>query len=447
MNIAIIGAGWYGCHIALTLKKLGHSVTLYEKNSSIFSQSSGKFGVRLHAGPHYPRSQATRESCHRGAVKFKKHYPELVVWLDYSIYGLGVLDSENQPSKVDIPLFKSVCNESPNKQFIEPQKMGYQNLSCAANLNEPSIVIGERLRTFFQQKLEAASIPVQCNTEINYVHKQENGIFSVGDNNFSRSFDKVINATSFQSLLPDDEKLPLDMEVVYQPCIALRYQDKKPTSRPFSFIVMDGWFPCLMPYIEDLQTQDLAPHNYILTHGQWTILGSFNDSSSAYELLNSLTENFIQNYIKPLCEREMNRFYPEFAERFQYLDWKGSVIAKLKTKSEFRSAVTFMHKEVIHIIPGKVSNIFDAEREVLVLLKKENLLTYNNYQFVKNGVLDSSIQEISEKPSTTDNSTCNLQSYSKLQSSLSYKDSFFSKSFPKLTIRSQIVDPVNHLVL
>lgn len=442
MDIAIIGAGWYGCHIALALKELGHSVTLYERNSSIFSQSSGKFGIRLHAGPHYPRSMATRISCRNGADEFKKHYPELIIEHDYSIYGLGILDSENLPSRVDLSLFQSVCNESPTNQFIDTQAWGYQNLTCAANLNEPSIVLGTQLKAFFQQKLEAANITLQCNTEINYIDKQENETFIVGNKNFNALYEKVINATSFQSLLPDDEKLPLDMEVVYQPCIAFKYQDKKTSSRPFSFIVMDGWFPCLMPYIEELPTQSSTHYNYILTHGQWTILGSYNDASTAYDLLNSLTEDFLINQIKPLCEQEMNRFYPEFAERFQYLDWKGSVIAKLKTKSEFRSAVTFMHNDLIHIIPGKVSNIFDAEREVLALLNKENLLTYNNYQYVKNGVLDSSIQEILEKPSADDNNTCNLQSYSKLQSSLS-KNAFFPNSPEAPSEHPQIVHPPN----
>ena len=37
MKIAIIGAGWYGCHLTLFFQKLGYEVTLYEKNNKIFT--------------------------------------------------------------------------------------------------------------------------------------------------------------------------------------------------------------------------------------------------------------------------------------------------------------------------------------------------------------------------------------------------------------------------
>ncbi len=113
MNIYIIGSGWYGCHIALYLVQAGHNVTLLERNSDIFQGTSGQFGIRLHSGPHYPRSAATRESCRRGGAEFKQHYPELVVPHQYSIYALGTLDADKNPSKVSQKNFESVCHESP----------------------------------------------------------------------------------------------------------------------------------------------------------------------------------------------------------------------------------------------------------------------------------------------------------------------------------------------
>ena len=35
MNIAIIGGGWIGCHLAVKLKNT-HNATLYEKNKNLF---------------------------------------------------------------------------------------------------------------------------------------------------------------------------------------------------------------------------------------------------------------------------------------------------------------------------------------------------------------------------------------------------------------------------
>ena len=58
-NFCIIGAGWYGCHIGLYLKDKGHNVKIFEKESRIFSGSSGFNQFRLHKGFHYPRSSET----------------------------------------------------------------------------------------------------------------------------------------------------------------------------------------------------------------------------------------------------------------------------------------------------------------------------------------------------------------------------------------------------
>ena len=50
MKIAIIGGGWTGCHLAISLSKKGHDVTILERNTDIFQGVSGNFGIRLHKG-------------------------------------------------------------------------------------------------------------------------------------------------------------------------------------------------------------------------------------------------------------------------------------------------------------------------------------------------------------------------------------------------------------
>ena len=59
MKIAIIGAGWFGCHLASELKNDGHSILLFEKEKDIFAGASGNNQNRLHLGYHYPRSEST----------------------------------------------------------------------------------------------------------------------------------------------------------------------------------------------------------------------------------------------------------------------------------------------------------------------------------------------------------------------------------------------------
>ena len=414
MKIAIIGAGWYGCHLALALKKAGSDVVIYEKNPKIFSQISGTFGIRLHAGPHYPRSTETRKSCRRGFTAFQTRYPELIIPHEYAIYGLGAIDADGNPSKVNDQEFRKICEESVNCHPVDPNLFGYQGLISAYNIEEPSIILGQRLRTTFTTYLKDAGVGVFCDVEVNKLKSDKSKVI-LGADKCSEEFDKVINATSYQAYVPKDDGFPFDMEVIYQPCLALLYKDKTPGERPFSFIVMDGWFPCMMPYIGDFEEGDIPSKRYILTHGKWTIMGSFNTVSEANSLLSKLDDTFIKNEIKPPSESEMKRFWPGFTDRFEYIGWRGEVLAKLKTKREFRSAVTYEKNNIIHIVPGKVSNIFDAEKEVLSLLHKENVLERNGYLYIKGGVLDESNCEITEKPELYEANTSNLKTFDDLQ--------------------------------
>jgi len=46
-KIIIIGAGWYGCHIGLYLKRKGYNIKIFDKENDIFQGSSGYNQFRL----------------------------------------------------------------------------------------------------------------------------------------------------------------------------------------------------------------------------------------------------------------------------------------------------------------------------------------------------------------------------------------------------------------
>lgn len=421
VKVGIIGVGYYGAHIGITLSKEGYAVTLFEKNPDIFSEISGKFGVRLHVGPHYPRSPATRKSCQQSFQEFYKTYPQLVNPHEYSIYALGERDANNEPSKVTPEQFKTVCQELSSCREIKLDKSGYKNLLMVMDIEEPSVVVGERLRETFKSLLKEAKVNIVCNFTVVQTKKIGDQII-LSNNKQNYSFNYVINTTSYQSLLPID-RLPFNMEIVYQPCLALVYIDTldPPTEKPFSFIIMDGWYPCIMPYDDAPDNSITSQRKYILTHGKWTILGSYSTQDQAQTHLSSVDEKFIQKRVRPFCEAHIIDFWPEFAKRFRYTTWVGAVLAKIKTEKEFRSAVTLHHKPsgITYVVPGKISNIFDAGREVLALIKEEKILQMGNYSYTEGGTLHSASAEIKEKPKPGSRSTCELQPYKDCLSSVS----------------------------
>ncbi|RAP34550.1 hypothetical protein B1207_15635 [Legionella quinlivanii] len=410
MEIAIIGAGWYGCHLALALAKAGYKVTLIDKNKDIFQGISGQFGIRLHCGSHYPRSPETRESCRRGFEKFMTTYPDLVVDHEYSIYAVGNNDSMGKPSHVTTSEFKSVCDEFQKDTAVSPSEWDFENVFSAHNIKEPSILIGEPLRNYFRKALDQAGIKLQLDTEISALQPGEHGA-SINMNGQSVPFDKVINASSFQSFQPK-EALPFPFEIAYQPCLGLIYEDSDPGQKPLSVIMMDGLFPCLMPLVDSKPFN----HRYLLTHGQYTIMESCSTTEEAYKILNQIDEEYIKTEIKPRCEAEMNRFWPDFGERFQFRAWQGNVLAKFRTQTEFRSAVTFEKDNVISIVPGKVSNIFDVENDTLALLKNVNLQIHNGFRYPSDGILAHGLGEILTKPSDI-RATTNLHTFHEIKNS------------------------------
>jgi hypothetical protein len=208
-----------------------------------------------------------------------------------------------------------------------------------------------------------------------------------------------------------------------------------------------------MPYIENKEDRGNADRKYIVTHGKYTIMGSFNTAEEANVCLAKVAkaekdEKFITAHIQSKCETEMERFWPLFGarlpntteRRFQCVGWKGTVLAKIKTNREFRSAVTFARDGVIYVIPGKVSNIFDAERETIALINNQNVLQQGAYQYVKNGTLHDAMSEITEAIDPRIRNTCTLQTYAELTASAveqkvtppESKKNSFSKSEPSI---------------
>jgi L-2-hydroxyglutarate oxidase LhgO len=76
-KVAIIGAGWYGCHIGSSLKTLGFDVTVFEQHARPLHEASGNNQFRLHLGFHYPRHHGTRVQSRDGFMRFMERYPYL----------------------------------------------------------------------------------------------------------------------------------------------------------------------------------------------------------------------------------------------------------------------------------------------------------------------------------------------------------------------------------
>ena len=105
MKIAIIGAGWVGCHLSKKLIDQGLGVTLFEQKE-IFSSTSLYNQNRLHLGFHYPRNYRTRVLCKTTFDRFQKDYSLFIEDVDKNIYSIP------KKSVIDLETFKVIMESA-----------------------------------------------------------------------------------------------------------------------------------------------------------------------------------------------------------------------------------------------------------------------------------------------------------------------------------------------
>lgn len=410
MNIAIIGAGWNGIHTALILAKQGYLVTLYEANPEILGELSGTFGVRLHIGPHYPLSKATRETCQSDFSRFIAEYPDLVVEHEASLYALGKEDVDHNPSRVNGRSFSDVCREFQFDRTIDlkdQSEFSADNLISLHSVHEPSALVGEPLREKLLQRLHEAGITIRYNSKVTSVTRKANKFsIIINEIDYIEGFDYVINTTGFRSLIPA-EPLPFNMNVVSQICAVTLVEDLRPSTsgKPFSFTVMDGRYPCVMPYPNG------GENLYIIYHSLYTIVATSGSYQESWAYVREhVDDQYLQEHVVIPSLNDLSRFILGAKERFRVIGTKMGIVQKVDTNCEYRGPIVLQSPDgMIHSISAKITNVFSAADDVLFLTApaKQNdiLRTPSGYGYVPNGTLHHAISEVSEER-TDPNRTC-----------------------------------------
>src|SRR5688572_9930770 len=78
MRVAVCGGGLFGATAAIHLARAGHDVHIYEPNE-IMGAASSVNQTRVHAGFHYPRSDATARECQASLASFRSEYGDAII--------------------------------------------------------------------------------------------------------------------------------------------------------------------------------------------------------------------------------------------------------------------------------------------------------------------------------------------------------------------------------
>lgn len=326
MRIVIIGGGWYGCHLGLSLSGYGHQIELHETADQLFAGASGGNPARLHKGFHYPRSRLTRAACLEHEEAFMRAYGHLTRHVPVNIYAVAAQDS-----LVDFGTYREVLEREVALIPFNPFEVGLRHCEGAVLTGERHIVIKEA-RAYFTEKLRHLTV---FNSDL----------ASGGLDLASRRADLVIDCTFCAH----------DAEGVdrYEPCVVGLL--KGPTD--WAVTIMDGPFPSIYPWDEE---QGL---NSISSASLTPLSKCCRTHAEAVEVLQAEHQNLVARV--SAMQEQMRQFWPASADRFQFAGLRTSIRAMPRSGADARLVdVVTVSDKVLRVRAGKIDAVFRAEKLV-----------------------------------------------------------------------------------
>ena len=339
MNFAVIGAGFYGLHIASRLKALGLEVKVFEKADDILGAASGNNQFRLHLGFHYARNFRTRQQSRDGYFRFLERYEKLTKTIQENYYLIPEGDS-----LIDFSTYKLIMMSS-GLDFVEKKSPEEIAHACGAVLTAERVLLINKARKYFYQQL---SDVIQLGTEAS-IGLHENNVEVNGE-----LFDYCIDCT-WGHLGPDEN-------FFFESSILLYYRKKSMTGPLRAYTFVDGPLCSLYPTENpEIFTLSSVPHTPIQQHST---------SAQALQTIASLSVHDV-NLRRLSMEKQFLKYFPGFLDDYEYIDPLLSVKTKPFGQDDDRSCYVNKTGRLIKCLSGKIDNIFYAAAEVMALIESD----------------------------------------------------------------------------
>lgn len=324
MRIRVLGGGFYGCHVALHMRWLGHEVELHEIRDGIFKGASGSIPARIHQGFHYPRSRLTRAACLEHSEAFMGEYGRFTRGVPVNIYAIAA-----DRSLVDFDQYvRTLENEIPFIPIYDPEEYGLRNVEGAVLTGERHIVTDD-VRTYFEDMLGPY---LRLNTPPGEIDSKE--------------WDFTIDCTFCAN-----DGAGVDR---YEPCLVVLL--KGPTDTAIT--VMDGPFGSLYPWNETLGLSSLSS-------AKWTPFSkSCKTWAAANDLLHTLHQRELMDQARGMID-DMLHFYPSLMNKREIAELRTSIRAMPLSGADTRLVdVRKVGERVLRVRAGKIDAVIHAAETI-----------------------------------------------------------------------------------
>jgi hypothetical protein len=337
LSFAIVGGGWYGCHIAASFRALGFNVTIFEQSHRLLHLASGNNQFRLHMGFHYPRHYGTRMQSRDGFSRFVERYPSFSRPIAENIYAVP-----RGESLTDFLTYKLIMTAS-GIEFTElpvtpPVLVGMEG--CLQT--HERVLLLDKARRHFTDRLHPFLV---LNHRVESVEERGDNVYVDG-----RRFDFLIDATWGHLTRPP-------VEVYYEPTILLYYEG--PSSFP-AITLVDGPLGSIYP------TED--PSLFTLSSVMHTPIGRFDNAEAARQALSSVDRDLVREKVDRM-EGQIAQYVPTFKDCFRFIGPQLSIKTKPSGRFEDRSCYVFKTGRLFSVMSGKIDTIFFAVERILSLIE------------------------------------------------------------------------------
>ncbi len=343
LAVAIIGAGWYGCHIGVSLKALGFDVAVLEQHHRPLHEASGNNQFRLHQGFHYPRHHGTRVQSRDGFMRFMERYPQMSRDVGENIYAVP-----REDSLIDFATYRLIMTSTGlDFRDVRETSVGLRGVDGIMLTGERVLLI-EHARRYFLDRL-ADSLHLDALVE--KVEDLDDGIYVNGTR-----YDILVDATW-------GHRAGLPMKFFFEPTLLLYYET-------------DGEFPAVTlvdgPLCSVYPTED--PGLYTLSSVPYTPLGRFDSASEARNLRDTTSQATVAAKRK-LMEDQITQYVPEFRDRFRFVGPQFAIKSKPVGSFDDRSCYVFQRGRTFTVMSGKIDTIFFAMERILASLESGSAMS------------------------------------------------------------------------
>lgn len=330
--ITIIGAGWYGCYIAMRLMEANIPYVVLEREDTIFSGSSSMNQNRLHQGYHYPRDYTTRISSLTGFEKFMNIFPDLSSELQRNIYAI------HKNSLMDFDTYDHIF-EHEGYDFETLDLKCFQEFRNYTGM----IAVKERLIDFAEARryFNSLNLNINFNCECHF----KDGDYYL--NNSVIKSELIIDCTYGQLRHPKDFYSERFVSFIYR---------KKVNTTFSALTIMDGPFYSIYPFYDDL----------------YTVTGVV-EGIVDEELFSDIGEKSYIEKRRQSLEKKISEDYVAFKDVFEFSDYFISTKTKPNLNSDNRSTSYEKEGNKVIVNSGKIDTVFECDSLIKDIIKVQSI--------------------------------------------------------------------------